>query len=370
MLICLQAKTTEAASDVTDDAKGDERSKEQGANSEVQGEGNEANVGAENGEKSSEEIEKEKLNEILEYCFLKAAKTVPKSSYPMLPATFYANHVLTSLPDGEVLNIKKTKWKKFSIFLQEKSLQGIIRLQTIQKGDFTITGVEHDHKLLREFIDPYDTKPVVVEPVSKTDKPSMMQIFCVSAATEPFFSKFGLRKNDEMTRTDVKVRLNDYIKRENLVHPENLEKVKLDHVLCEVIKDQEVISRADLLSKMLEKMSIRYKISSTPNVVHKGKMPVIDFEVCNRTGNKKVTVISNLESYGVNVTNFSKELQQRAAASTTIITPNAPDKKGPQVQVQGNQILIAVNILKEKHNINEKFMRGLDKAPKAKKKGR
>lgn len=317
------------------------------------------------------ESEKNKMDELLEYCFLKALKTTPKTTYPLLPANFYANHILANLPEGESLNIKKTKWKKFSTFLQEKSLEGLVKLQQSQKNEYTILGAETGHRLIRGFVDPYKTEPVTVEPKMSSDgKPVVQQIYSVSAATLPFFSKFGLKKNDELTRNDVRNHLNDYIKNENLVHPQIMDKVILDPILYHIIKDGEVLSRGDLLANLLEKMSVKHKISNCPNgdsIVHKGKMPMIEFEVVMRTGNKKVTLISNLESYGINISNFSKELQQKAAASTTV-TANVPGKKGPQIQVQGNQIVIAANILREKHNINEKFMKGLEKAPKSKKK--
>lgn len=81
----------------------------------------------------------------------------------------------------------------------------------------------------------------------------------------------------------------------------------------------------------------------------------------------QVTIISNVEGYGVDVAAFAKSLQHAAAASTTV-TGVVPGKKGPQVQVQGNQILVAAKLLSQSHGIGEKFMRGLEKAPKSRKK--
>lgn len=330
-------------------------------------EGNQKNQG----DAGNKDSEKDKMEQLLEYCFLKGLKAANKSIYPILPATFYANHVLASLPEGESLNIKKTKWKKFSAFLQEKSIEGIIKLQQMQRNEYNIIGVNAGHRRLQQFVDPYKTEPITVEPKTGSDgKPVVQQVFSVSNATHSFFSQFGFKKHDEMTRTDVRTCLNNYIKREDLSHPVMMDKIVVDMTLSQVIKDTGVISRADVLAGLLDKMTVQHKVSICDNpdaIVHKGKMPLIEFEVVMRTGNKKVTLISNLECYGVHVGNFSKELQQKAAASTTV-TPIVPGKKGPQLQVQGNQILVAVSILKDKHKINDKFMKGLEKAPKSKKK--
>lgn len=321
-----------------------------------------------NVENSGTEPEKESFDELLEYCFLKALKTIPKNCYPILPATFYAKYILANVPEGKIINLKKTKWKKFNVFLQEKSLEGLIKLQPMPKNEFTIAEANTDHQKVKRFVDPY--KVITVEVESKNNKPIVQQIYSVSAVTLPFFSKFGLKKHDELTRNEVRDYVNDYIKTENLVDPNKPEFVILDPVLFQILKGEEVISRANLLIELLQKMSVQHKISNCGNgktILHKGKMPLIEFETCLRTGNKKVTLISNLESYGVNVSNFSKELQHKAAASTTII-PTVPGKKGPQIQVQGNQVAVAFAILKEKHNLSEKSMKGLEKAVKPKNK--
>ncbi|KAK6643862.1 hypothetical protein RUM43_000125 [Polyplax serrata] len=315
------------------------------------------------------EPEKDVNSELLEYCFMKSVKTIPKTLYPILPATFYGKYILANLPEGKSLNLKKTRWKKFSIFLQEKSLEGIIKLQQLPKNEFTIASGNSDHPLVKSFVDPYNVVSVVID--SKGDnKPVIQQVYFVSAASLPFFAKFGLKKHDELTKNDVRNHLNDYIKSENLADPTRPEFIVLDPILNQVLKGENVISRGNLLAGLLDKMSVQHKVSNCGNgetILHKGKMPLIEFETCLRTGNKKVTLISNLECYGVNVTAFSKELQHKAAASTTLI-PSVPGKKGPQIQVQGNQVAVAFSILKEKYNMTDKCMKGLEKAVKSKSK--
>ena len=317
---------------------------------------------------SQEQDERNSSDEVLEYCFFKALKTIPKDSYPILPATFYAKYILTNIPDGKTLNLKKTKWKKFSTFLQEKSLEGLITLQQVPKNDITIAGANTNHKRVKEFVDPYNVVSVTVVPRGD-NKTVVQQVYSVSACTLPFFVKFGLKKNDELTRNDVRNHLNDYIRNENLADPNKPDFVILDPILHHILNNGDVMSRGNLLSNFLQKMGVQHKVSNCSNgetIVHKGKMPYVEFEICSRVGNKKVTLISNLESYGVNINLFAKELQHKAAASTTITT-SVPGKKGSQVQVQGNQIAVAFGILKEKYNLTEKCVKGLEKALKKEK---
>ena len=56
----------------------------------------------------------------------------------------------------------------------------------------------------------------------------------------------------------------------------------------------------------------------------------------------KVTLVNNLETFGINSKEFSKECQNIGASAT--IT-DEPGKKTPSVLVQGNQILYVYKLL-------------------------
>jgi len=58
---------------------------------------------------------------------------------------------------------------------------------------------------------------------------------------------------------------------------------------------------------------------------------------------EQVTLVANLELYGVDVAEFAKECQHGIAASATI-NP-LPARKGVQLQVQGNQVLFVSRLL-------------------------
>jgi len=57
----------------------------------------------------------------------------------------------------------------------------------------------------------------------------------------------------------------------------------------------------------------------------------------------QVTLVNNLELYGIDLLKFSKECQHGVAASTTINdNPNAQNR---QLQIQGSQILFVYKLL-------------------------
>jgi hypothetical protein len=57
----------------------------------------------------------------------------------------------------------------------------------------------------------------------------------------------------------------------------------------------------------------------------------------------QVTLINNLELYGINNQEFARECQHGVAASTSI--SSVPGKKSQQLLVQGNQVLFVGNLL-------------------------
>lgn len=57
----------------------------------------------------------------------------------------------------------------------------------------------------------------------------------------------------------------------------------------------------------------------------------------------QVTLINNLELYGINIQEFARECQHGVAASTSI-SP-VPGKKSLQLLIQGNQVLFVGNLL-------------------------
>lgn len=92
-------------------------------------------------------------------------------------------------------------------------------------------------------------------------------------------------------------------------------------------------------------MSPCYKITcGDTEIIRKGKLESISITVAKRSGNKKVTLVDNLEIYGINIDEVASACQRGVAASTNINRSQTP-KKTDQLQIQGNQVLFVFNLL-------------------------
>lgn len=63
------------------------------------------------------------MDELLDYCFLKALKTTAKKiELPVLTSNFYRLHIVPACPADKSLDVKKTSFKKLSKFLEVQSI--------------------------------------------------------------------------------------------------------------------------------------------------------------------------------------------------------------------------------------------------------
>lgn len=69
----------------------------------------------------------QEMNELLEYCFLKACKTmIKRTDLPMCMSNFHRNYLLAACPVDRTVDVKKSQYKKLSVFLEKMKIKGII----------------------------------------------------------------------------------------------------------------------------------------------------------------------------------------------------------------------------------------------------
>ncbi|XP_021927222.1 eukaryotic translation initiation factor 2D isoform X2 [Zootermopsis nevadensis] len=315
----------------------------------------------------------EVMDKLLEYCFLKAWKTSAKKiGFPLLTSNFYKLHMLPACPSGKQLDLKRSSHKKLSKFLSAMENLDLIKVTELTKGVESIMMVNRNHPMYKEFVDieeSFDDAGKMTEASAKTVKPAIVELYTVTAAVLPLFSKFGLRKGGSLPVADVRKHVTDYVKKEKLQDPMNRNLVRVDAVLQAAVQNPNTVavSWEDLMGLIIGRMSHSYQMtfSDHKTVAQKGKLDPIDIQVGRRTGNKKVTLINNLELYGINIQEFARECQHGVAASTSISTVQG--KKSQQLLVQGNQVLFVGNLLMGKYQIPKHYIRGLDSAPRQKK---
>ncbi|XP_014230139.1 eukaryotic translation initiation factor 2D [Trichogramma pretiosum] len=301
------------------------------------------------------------MDQLLQYCFIKAIKTTfKKGDLPIITSTFFKNHVIRACPPGSSVDVKKSSYKKLSVFLAHLKNEGLIDTSSI-KGVESLIYIKYDHPLIKNLT---VMEEAVIEE-NTTTSPVISECYKVTAAVAPILSKFGFEKGDILKRQEIRKCFTDYVKKENLQDGKTL---KIDPLLADVLKTKEsqlTITMEDGINKFIGKMTHTHEVTvGGKTIFYSGKLEPIDITVATRSGNKKVTLINNLEVYGIKLDEFSKECQGIGASAT--IT-DVPGKKTPSVLVQGNQVLYVYKLLTEKYNINKNHIKGLEFAPKKKK---
>uniref|UniRef100_A0A8C7Z8Q7 Eukaryotic translation initiation factor 2D n=1 Tax=Oryzias sinensis TaxID=183150 RepID=A0A8C7Z8Q7_9TELE len=301
------------------------------------------------------EEDKEEMDALLLQCFFHALKSkVRKSELPLLTSTFLRNHMFSCCPSGKQLDIKRSSYKKLSKFLQVMQQQyHFVRVKELSKGVESIVEVDWKNPDLRSFRVPEETS-VETTPVQEEVEeesyypPEITTLYSVSARVEPLFIGANKRKGATLHPAEVRSIITDYVKNNELVDNNN---------------------KKLLFCRTLGRMNECYQLvfPGRAPVIKKGHVEPIDISVASRGSNKKVTLIKNLEVYGLNPGVIASTLQHRVQASA-VLQPVPGAKDRVLVQIQGNQVHQVGNLLLDHYHIARKYIQGLDKASKSGKK--
>ncbi|XP_039083482.1 eukaryotic translation initiation factor 2D [Hyaena hyaena] len=322
----------------------------------------------------------EQMDELVQRCFLHALKCqVRKADLPLLTSTFLGSHMLSCCPEGRQLDMKKSSYKKLSKFLQHMQQEQIIQVKELSKGVESIVAVDWKHERITSFViaEPSPASQTIQEGSREQPyhPPDIKSLYCVPASMTLLFQESGHKKGSVLEGGEVRTIVINYVKKNDLVDADNKNLVKLDPILCDCIlekNEQHTVMKLpwdSLLTRCLEKLQPVYQVTfpGQEPIVKKGKICPIDITLAQRASNKKVTVVRNLEAYGLDPCSVAAILQHRCQASTTV-TPAPGAKDSLQVQIQGNQVHHLSRLLLEEYQLPRKYIQGLEKAPKPGKK--
>ena len=156
----------------------------------------EANIETTAAEGEEQKSPQQLMDELLDYCFLKALKTSAKKiELPVLTSNFYRLHIVPACPSDKTLDVKKTSFKKLSKYLDSVKKEGIIEVKELTKGVESITAIQHGHDRVRFFHPEPEDKPqasvTALETVVDLDKylpPVITRLSAVNAACAPLFN--------------------------------------------------------------------------------------------------------------------------------------------------------------------------------------
>lgn len=112
------------------------------------------------------------MDELLNYCFLKALKTSAKKiELPVLTSNFFRLHIVPACPSDKILDVKKSSYKKLSKFLEAMQKNGIVTVKELSPGVERIVEINTAHERIRFFkVDESDAPRPQLEVASTTDK--------------------------------------------------------------------------------------------------------------------------------------------------------------------------------------------------------
>ncbi|XP_071140229.1 eukaryotic translation initiation factor 2D-like [Mytilus edulis] len=312
------------------------------------------------------------MDELLDVCFKCAIKSsVKKSDLPLLTSAFFKNHMVKFCPPGKLLDVKKSSYKKLSKFLQKMQKDGYIKVKELSKGADSI--VEVDKSQLRDFELPNEIDIDPIQPVTSEAEfvlPKLTEMYSVTSAVLPLFKPNGLRKGSAVAMTDIRSYIDEYVRSNNLQSDSKKSQVQLDPIIADIVltkgeNNVTHLSWEELFKRILSKMQPVLCIEhagQTPTY-QKGKVEGIKLDIQQRASNKKVTLIENIETFGIDPKELAHTVQVGMACSATIST--LPQKnKGVQIVIQGNQISYIADLLLNKYKVPRKYINGMEKAPK------
>ena len=325
---------------------------------------------------TSEDEENFNPDNALKMMFLSALKLQKKELSGLLPiivAVFYPTYVLKQVqPNPEKLvTIKETSYKKVSTFIKKMAEEGFVVVKEENKGVEKITSINYEHPALVSHI---PLKPASGEAKSEQSSHLMLtkmtELFVVNEATKKMFNALGVAEGKSLDETQIKNYVKDYVARKKLLNAVTKE-VTLDDVLIEIcvgLKENDapiLMSVGRVISAVNSRMETTFEMRSQSGpIVKGGKKPIIQITTATRMGNKKVTLISNLEAYGINVAEFSKACKIGVQASTSITKVSGTSIN--QFQIQGNHVRFIYTLLTDTYQISKSNITGLEFAKKEK----
>ncbi|WKX95541.1 hypothetical protein Q1695_012197 [Nippostrongylus brasiliensis] len=302
----------------------------------------------------------EPMDHLLYRCFLAALK-YRLDKVPIDVGQFYSHYLLKCVPENKRLDMKKTKYKKFSVFLEEvnKGEDGLfIQVQKVGKGCDAISEVFKSHPAVRSFV---ATDEIIKDEEETCAKlgPKIYEYFSITEGVLPLLKTRGrFSKGQLMEGPEIRELITDYVKSEELSQGKL---VRLDPILAQVTKiPNETTDWNTLIQKVQSKMTKTF-VLRMPD----GRELVRKVET--RSGNKKVTLINNLCVFGIEIKKLCHRIQVEAATSATT-TNEAVNCEGPQVTVLGNQVNYLGDLLMNEYGIDKKHIDGLDLGIKKKRK--
>lgn len=299
------------------------------------------------------------MDDLMQTCLLQALhKRVKDADLPMAASTLWATHVLPARPPGVHVDPKLSSHKKVSKFFQAQANAGLLRISEDKHSkEIVVQGINRGCGLY-DYFRPF--KQPTVEPVAPAVAPqaaacvaelgalSIEQRFRVGRELRELFQAVSMDPDSLYTATEASQSAVEYVKQNKLEEGASKRtRTKVDRVMADALF-KGLLKKGESYPSEMEKSSMRDAVMKRMHPLHllkrgdmevtkKGTLDPLNISVAKRQGNKKVTVITGMETYLLDASALSKELSKAFACATTVTPLEGAQRKGQfEVCVQGN----------------------------------
>ncbi|CAH4033678.1 unnamed protein product [Pieris brassicae] len=303
------------------------------------------------------------MDGLLRWCLLSFLKIHGKDvELPLKTNLLYKNYLMSLCPPDRSIDVKKSSFKKMGKFLEAMQREGLVEVKEIEKGVDALVSVQISHPAVRSHT---AVKPTVSAPVLEYQPPVVRELYCITAHVLELF--LPLKKGTPLPANEVRRTVREYVKSKQLDAGRG--SVKIDATLAKAtgIKEQTLTKWDELMAGLLSHMTASTELvfaDGTSRLI-KTRIDPIQMQVFTRSGNKKVTLVSNLEAFGFVLPTLAQECQRAVAASCGVT--RSAGASHDQLMLQGDQTHFMAKLLIEKYGLPKKYLDGADKALNKKK---
>ncbi|EFJ51539.1 hypothetical protein VOLCADRAFT_56991 [Volvox carteri f. nagariensis] len=316
------------------------------------------------------------MDSLLESVLLQALhKSVKDADLPLNSSILWNQHMLPVRPAGSTLDVKKSKHKKMSKFLQSYGKQGLLTVKEDKhSGDMIVTSVNRNSPIYTDYSTAEAGLGTAASAAGAAAGPSssasslellIEEVYKPGKELRPVFEEAGLNPEALYTAAEAAEAAFAFVKVAGLEQgaPDN-RTIVLNATLCDalfkgLIKKGELypthLAKSDLRESLMRRMHLQCRITrGQQQVVRKGQLPAVQISTEKRQGNKRVTKVMGLEPFLVDIEQVAAECQRKFACSTSVV--ELPGKgAGHEVVLQGSFLEPVADFIMQQYGIPKKY---------------
>jgi translation initiation factor 2D len=280
------------------------------------------------------------------------------------------------------LQIKKSSWKNIRKFIKHLDKQNIVKSKDRDAHEVVILDIDFKDAQLEAFV-PYrlpkkEAPATASAPAAESSAGQKLSIVSLLRPKEELAPILQASKADPRgfyKPHELKALLTTYIEAENLVDPKNRRLVRINPQLADALLGSSAADNAALSSGSMPRDALAERMVAATSPFHvigdgkpkAGAPPKIIITLETRSGNKTVSKVHGLESYGIAPQPLADELRKTCAGSTSVERMQGSSPKNPvmEVMVQGPQKDAIMKAL-EKRGVLRGWVEVVDKTKKKK----